>query len=131
MNTNQYGYPVIPTSDNRKRICLTLDLKNEPDLIGKYKYYHKRDNNWPEINAGIRSAGILLMDIYLVENRMFMICEIDEKNDFDKVWQKISAYPRQDEWFELMCNFIQALPGEKLEWIKLERVYELPIGKTD
>ena len=118
-------YPV-KSLKNRKRICLTLDLKDNPELIEKYKFYHKPENNWPEINDGIEAAGILSMEIYLVDNRMFMICEIDEKNNFDEVWKRIGTYPRQDEWFELMCNFIQAIPNHKLEWIKMEKVFELP-----
>ena len=126
MKSENYEYPVVSSSNERKRVCLTLDLKNDPELIGKYKYYHARENNWPEINEGIMAAGILLMDIYLVENRMFMICEIDANEDFDKCWQKISTYPKQDEWFKLMSNFIQALPGKDIEWIKMERVFELP-----
>jgi len=126
MTKNNYEYPVNPTSGKRKRICLTLDLIDNPDLIDKYKFYHQAENSWPEINQGIKAAGILSMDIYLVDNRMFMICEIDDQDNFDEVWEKIGSYPRQDEWFELMSNFIQAIPKHELEWVKMKRVYELP-----
>ena len=112
----------------RQRICLTLDLKDDPELIEKYIHYHKQENNWPEINHGIRESGIQLMDIYVVDNRMFMICEIEACEDFDTCWGRIAAYPRQEEWGELMNNFIQAIPGHKLEWVKMERVYSLPIN---
>lgn len=114
------------TEIERKRICLSLDLKDEPDLIEKYKFYHKKENNWPEINKGIKAAGILIMDIYLVDNRMFMICEIDYKENFKECWERIATYPLQKEWSELMSNFIQPVPGHKLEWIKMENVYSLP-----
>jgi L-rhamnose mutarotase len=110
---------------NRKRICLTLDLKDKPELIEKYVDHHKKKNNWPEINEGIRKSGIQMMDIYLVDNRMFMICEIDSGDDFDECWNRISDYPRQNEWAELMDDFIQAIPGHKVEWIKMEKVYSL------
>ncbi|MGQ1783957.1 MULTISPECIES: L-rhamnose mutarotase [unclassified Saccharicrinis] len=116
---------VINSTKSRKRICLTCDLKDNPELIEKYKYYHKPENNWPEINQGIYDAGIELMDIYLVDNRMFMICEIDATTDFDECWKKMGTYPRQSEWGELMSNFQQAIPGHKLEWVKMERVYFL------
>ncbi len=112
----------------RQRICLTLDLKDDPELIKRYIHYHKSENNWPEINHGIRESGIQLMDIYLVDNRMFMICEIDAGEDFDRCWERIAAYPRQEEWAKLMNNFIKAIPGHKLEWIKMERVYSLPVN---
>ncbi len=111
---------------SRKRVCLTLDLKNQPELIAKYIFYHTEENNWAEINDGIQKSGIQLMDIYLVDNRMFMICEIDAGVDFDTCWSKIGDYPRQDEWADLMANFIQAIPGHKLEWVKMEKVYSLP-----
>lgn len=110
----------------RKRTCLTLDLKNDPGLIDKYIHHHRSENNWTEINEGIRKSGIRVMDIYLIENRMFMICETDEDRDFDTCWKEISSYPRQDEWARLMNNFIQAVPGHKLEWVKMEQVYSLP-----
>lgn len=108
-----------------QRICLSLDLKNNPELIEKYKFYHSPENHWDEINNGIKAAGIEVMDIYLVDNRMFMICELEEGKDFDKCWQKIGTYPRQTEWAELMNNFIQALPGHPLKWVKMEKVFSL------
>ena len=64
MKNVNYEYPVVNYSNQRKRVCLALDLKNEPERIEKYTYYHRRENNWPEINEGIKAAGILAMDIY-------------------------------------------------------------------
>lgn len=110
----------------RNRICLALDLKDDQALIEKYKHHHLRENNWPEINGGIRKSGILSMDIYLVDQRMFMICEIEAGENFETCWNRISTYPRQAEWAELMNHFIQALPGRELEWVKMEKVYSLP-----
>lgn len=110
----------------RQRVCLTLDLKDDPDLIRQYVHHHKRENNWPEINEGIRKAGIRVMDIYMVDTRMFMICEVDEDADFKSCWEEVGTYPRQGDWAELMNNFIQALPGHKVEWVKMEQVYSLP-----
>ena len=110
----------------RQRICLTLDLKNDPEEIKVYEDHHKRENNWTEINEGIRKSGIRVMDIYRVDNRMFMICEVDAEADFKECWNDMGTYPRQEEWAELMGNFIQALPGHKLEWVKMEQVYYLP-----
>ena len=78
--STKYEYEVKQSSKGRKRVCLAIDLKDNPDVIAKYKHYHKPENNWPEINRGLKEAGILMMDIFLVDNRMFMICEIDEKD---------------------------------------------------
>ena len=38
-----------------------MDLKNDPELIAKYKEAHDRLHAWPEILAGIREVGILEM----------------------------------------------------------------------
>ena len=108
-----------------QRVCLTLDLKNNSELIEKYKHYHSSNYHWKEINDGIKDAGMQVMDIYLVDNRMFMICELDDKDDFETVWNNISSYPRQKEWAQLMNNFIQAVPGHQLKWIKMEKVFGL------
>lgn len=120
------SYKVLNSNTPRKRVCLTCDLKNNPELIAEYKRYHQTENNWPEINKGISDAGIQLMDIFLLDDRMFMICEIDENDDFDAVWAKIGTYPRQSEWEKLMSTFQQAVPGHSLEWVKMEKVFSLP-----
>lgn len=109
-----------------KRYCLTLDLKNNPELIEQYLNYHKPENGWKEINEGIKKSGIVVMDIYHVDNRLFMICEMPLDTDFDKAWQKMGTYERQTEWGELMSNYQQALPGHELEWVKMNRVYQIP-----
>ena len=44
-----------------KRFALTLDLKNEPDLIAQYIEHHQ--NVWPEIIESIKTSGILNMEI--------------------------------------------------------------------
>ena len=54
-----------------KRYCLACDLKNDPKLIAEYEQYHERV--WPEIEASIKDSGIVSMEIYRIENRLFMI----------------------------------------------------------
>ena len=121
----QNEYIVNKVTGDYKRVCFTLDLKDNPELIEKYKWYHKAENNWPEINKGIKDSGIEVMDIYLVDNRMFMICEMTIETDLETAWTKMGTYPKQDEWAELMATFQQAIPGHKLEWVQMERVFQL------
>jgi len=109
-----------------KRICLALDLKNDPELIREYKRYHQPEGTWKIITDGIRKSGIDVMDIYNIDNRLFMICEVPQELDLDECWTKMGTYPRQDEWGELMAQFQQALPGHKPEWVKMERVFTMP-----
>ena len=109
-----------------KRYCFALDLKDEPELIASYLNYHSPEHFWSEIGEGIKKSGIEIMDIYNVDNRLFMICEMPEDVDIDEAWEKMSSYERQQEWAALMRKFQQALPGHKPEWIKMNKVYQNP-----
>ena len=64
-----------------KRYCLTLDLKNDPQLIEEYQRYHEKI--WPEITSSIRDAGVEDMEIYLLGTRMFMVMEVSEEFSFE------------------------------------------------
>ena len=108
-----------------RRICLTLDLRNDSKLIAEYKRYHKKI--WPEITKSIKDSGIQDMEIYLLGTRMFMIMEVSEDFSFDAKAQADRNNPKVQEWETLMWNFQQALPeakpGEK--WMAMERIFSL------
>ena len=123
MQNKEYKVENLPFPS--KRICLTLDLKDDAELIAQYKHFHSPEAYWMEIGAGIRKAGIPVMDIYNVDNRLFMICEVPLETDFDLAWKSMGQYERQNEWSILMDNFIKALPGHKLEWVKMEKIYSI------
>ena len=61
------------------RFGLTLNLKDDPEVIEKYKTYHR--NVWPEVLDSLHEVGITGMDIYLLGNRLFMV--IETVGDFD------------------------------------------------
>ena len=65
-----------------RRYCLTLDLKDDPQLIAEYKKYHEKI--WPEIEASIRGPGIEDMEIYLLGTRMFIIMEVNDAFSFER-----------------------------------------------
>lgn len=108
-----------------RRVCLTLDLRNDPALISEYRRYHEKI--WPEITASIRDSGIEDMQIYLRGTRMFMIMEVNEKFSFEAKARADRANPKVQQWEELMWKFQQALPdaepGEK--WLPLELIFQL------
>ena len=119
------------TSDKgveRRRYCLTLDLKNDPALIKQYRYWHESKNIWPEIPRGIRDVGMLDMEIYLLGTRMFMIIEAGEEFDLDKAMARLATLPRQKEWETFMWQFQQPLPQAKSneKWKTMERIFKLP-----
>ncbi|HLZ49635.1 MAG TPA: L-rhamnose mutarotase [Candidatus Acidoferrum sp.] len=108
-----------------RRFCLALDLKDDPDLIAKYRRHHERI--WPEITQSIKDAGIEDMEIYLHGARLFMIMEVNERFSFVAKAQADCENPKVREWEELMWKFQQPLPdakpGEK--WRLMERIFKL------
>jgi L-rhamnose mutarotase len=108
-----------------KRHCLTVDLKNDTTLIAEYELHHEKI--WPEIKQGIRNAGIESMEIYRVENRLFMIMEVNDDFSFEKKQAADNADVKVQEWEALMWNYQQALPfakpGEK--WVLMKKIFQL------
>jgi L-rhamnose mutarotase len=110
---------------NRRRYCLTLDLKDDPQLIAEYKHYHEKI--WPEITLSIKDAGIEDMEIYLLGTRMFMVMEVNEQFSFEAKAQADRKNPKVHEWEELMWKFQEVLPGAKPgeKWLLMEKIFKL------
>lgn len=108
-----------------QRYCLALDLKNDPVLIAEYEQYHRAV--WPEILESIRSSGIEHLEIFRVENRLFMILEVGEGFSFEQKAQADAANPKVQEWETLMWRYQQALPGSAPgeKWRLMERIFQL------
>jgi L-rhamnose mutarotase len=105
-----------------KRYCLALDLKNDPRLIQEYEQHHKAV--WPEIIQSIRGSGINNMEIYRVENRLFMIMEVNDSFSFDKKRQSDESNPKVQDWENLMWNYQQAISGTG-KWILMNKIFDL------
>jgi L-rhamnose mutarotase len=109
----------------KKRYCLTLDLKDDPQLIAEYKRHHRKI--WPEITRSIKDAGIEDMEIYLLGTRMVMIMEVNDRFSFEAKAKADQTNPKVREWEQLMGQFQQPLPqaqpGEK--WLLMERIFRL------
>ena len=108
-----------------RRYCLTLELKNDRDSIAAYKRHHQKI--WPEITESIKSVGILDMEIYLLETRLFMVMEVDDDFSFDRKAEADRNNPMVQEWENLMWTFQKALPGAKPgeKWLLMDRIYKL------
>lgn len=108
-----------------QRHCLTLDLKNDPNLIAEYKKHHEKI--WPEITKSILDTGITSLEIYLFDNRLFMFLEADDSFSFEKKRTLDEVNSHVQEWEKLMWNYQQALPtakpGEK--WMLMEKIFDL------
>ena len=121
------SYLKSPHPASFKRYCKVLKLQPDKALINKYIEVHKPENIWPEISEGIRSVGILDMEIYLHGNMAFMIMDTIPDFDHDKAMKKLAGLPRQKEWEEYVSQFQQA--GSKADtpekWEAVERIFVL------
>ncbi len=110
-----------------KRYCKTLSLYPDPELIRQYKAAHASDAVWPEISQGMKEVGILDMEIYILENQLFMIMDVWPEFDHDKAMAELAKKPRQAEWEAYVSKFQKtssdASAGEK--WKLMERIYKL------
>ena len=121
------GYKVRPFSQPVKRYCQTMDLRDNPELIAEYRRRHSEGEAWQEIIDGIRSVGILEMEIYILGTRLFMIVETPLDFDWDTAMERLAKLPRQQEWEEYMAMFQNcakdATSDEK--WQMMERMFYL------
>jgi len=127
MNTKKTGYPFKKFDFPTKRYCQTLDLKDDPALIAEYVDRHSEGKVWTEIVEGIRSVGILEMEIYLIDTRLFMIVETAADFDWDTAFERLSTLPRQAEWEDYMALFQLSKPGASSaeKWRLMERIFRL------
>lgn len=105
---------------------LALNLKDDPQAVEKYKSYHQKV--WPEVEAALKSIGIVSMQIFLIGRKLFMYMEtIDEFKPERDFAQYLEADPRCRQWDELMHNYQEPIPeaGEDEWWALMEPVYRL------
>ncbi|MDL2213587.1 L-rhamnose mutarotase [Bacteroides sp. OttesenSCG-928-J23] len=127
MDERRRGYPAQTHKQPVKRYCQTLDLKDDPQLIARYKDCHSPQGIWPEIPEGIRQAGILEMEIYLLDTRLFMIVETPLDFDWDTAFAHLATLPRQEEWEAFTALFQQTAAGasSSQKWQLMERIFHL------
>ncbi len=108
------------------RYCFALDLKEDPKLIEAYDLHHQKV--WPEIESQILKTGVKSLELYRVQNRLFMILEAAPSFSLVEKAKSDAAHPKVQEWEKLMWNFQQQLPfaqpGEK--WVLMKKIYTLP-----
>ena len=121
-----YSQPVFEIKT--KRYCMTLELKDDPQLIEEYEEWHEADKIWKEIPEGIRQAGILDSEIYRSTTTLFMILTVPADFDFETQMGILADLPRQAEWEDFMTKYQASKPGESSaeKWTKVKRVFKLP-----
>ena len=108
-----------------KRYCQTLELAVDEELIRKYVEVHA--HVWPEVMEGQREVGILDMQIYRYQNRVFMICDTGDDFDWERDMARLSKLPRQAEWEAYVAQYQGCDPSlpSASKWHLMEQIYHL------
>lgn len=108
-----------------KRYCFAVDLINDEKLIADYEIHHQKV--WPEILESIKNAGITEMEIYRIENRLFMIMGVNDDFSFEAKSQADAQDPKVQEWENLMWKYQKALPNAKPgeKWMLMTKIFDL------
>ena len=108
-----------------KRYCLALDLINEEASIAEYERLHTQVSS--AIISSIRKAGITVMDIYRIGNRLFMIMETNDDFSFEVKNAMDAANPLVQDWEQQVWKYQLALPGAKPgeKWLVMKKIFEL------
>jgi len=111
-----------------KRYCMAVDLINNPEMIAEYEAYHKKLK--PEIEQSIRDAGVTVMEIYRLENHLFMIMETEDDFSFERKAKMDAENPKVQEWEGLMWKYQQGLPSAKEgeKWMIMKKIFDMENG---
>ncbi len=116
---------IITVQIRMNRYCLTLDLKDEPGLIEEYTDWHK--HVWPEVLKSIKQSGVIDMEIYRFNNRLFMIMETETSFSFEQKALIDAANNKVKEWEDNMWKYQQQIPGAKKgeKWMLMTRIFSM------
>ena len=111
----------------QRQFCLTLDLRDDEELIREYEQYHQPGNTWPEIIASIRDSGILDMQIYRFGTQLIMVMTVDGSFSFEEKALRDGRNPKIMEWERLMTKFQRADAGASAnsKWLQLRNIFDL------
>ncbi|KTG20859.1 L-fucose mutarotase [Pseudoalteromonas sp. XI10] len=106
--------------------CLTLELKNDPELIATYEQYHSPKQVWPEVISAIRDSGITDMAIHRVGTTLIMILQTDDSFSFTEKAKQDAMNPRVQAWERLMEQFQNVdSNNQQGKWQLVERIFSL------
>ena len=108
-----------------QRYCLAIDLRPDPVLIAEYIRLHQEV--WPEIRQSIRDAGVLDMQIYRLDNRLFMVMETIDDFTLERKAAMDATNPKVIEWETLMGRFQQVDDAGDLSrrWQLMDKIFQL------
>lgn len=110
-----------------KRFVQTMQLKDDSQLIRKYREAHDKEHFWREIEEGIKQVGILEMEIYISGNTLVMIVDAPIDFNWDEAMARLATLPRQEEWERHVAEFqdCDADATSDQKWQMMERMFYL------
>ena len=121
------GYIQSISDGKLKRYVQFLEIKDDPELMAQYRYWHSEAHHWQEIREGIKAVGILEMEIYIHGNQLVMIVDAPADFDWQEAMNRLATLPRQAEWEAFVARFqgcsADARSDEK--WQPAERIFRL------
>lgn len=109
-----------------KNLAFTVNLKDDPEIIQKYKEFHA--DVWPEVLDSLKKVGVLDMKIFILGRRLFMFCEV--KDDFDAAVdfpRYLTLSPVCQQWEDLMTTFQEPVKEakENEKWAQMSQIFQL------
>jgi L-rhamnose mutarotase len=100
-------------------------LKDNKAAIAEYKRYHIKI--WPEVKQSLLDSGIVGMEIYLLETRMFMIMYVDDAFSRSAKAAADAVNVKVQEWEATMQQFQQRLPKARHDqwWMVMDKIFTL------
>lgn len=121
------GYIQKISGGRIKRYVQFLEIKDDPELMAQYRYWHSEEHHWQEIRDGIKAVGILEMEIYMLGNQLVMIVDAPADFQWQEAMDRLATLPRQAEWEAFVARFqgcsADARSDEK--WRQAERIFRL------
>jgi len=116
-----------PAATGLRRFCFALDLKDDPESIERYRWWHRPGGPPAAVTQALRAADIREIEIWLCGSRLFMLLEAGPHYDPAAKAARDAQDPDVLAWERLMWELQKPLPrsapGEK--WVPAERIYTL------
>lgn len=110
-----------------RRFCFALDLNDNPELIERYKWWHRPGGPPEAVTRSLRAADIRELEIWLCGSRLFMLLEAGPNYDPAAKAARDAQDPDVVAWEQLMWEFQKPLPEAPpgAKWLAAERIYAL------
>jgi L-rhamnose mutarotase len=109
-----------------KQYAKTVLLKNDPELLAKYRAYH--NEIWPEVVQSFKAVGVIDIQIWLIGRQLFMLMTTEDTFNPEKdLAHYLTLHPRNKEWEDLMTTFQERVPEAKPgeHWAELELIFQI------